>query len=203
VAVVAATLNVREGPGTGYASLGTLGQGDTAKVLGQTGDCAWLQVETVDGLVGWIAGGGEYVDLRVACDTLPQGTFRPLTGVIVPNTRGGGQGELAVDNGTDSDSVVILTFDEAPVASAYVRAGESVTLQGIQDGTYHLYFSKGAGWNGETFTQAASYQRFEDAFEFTTTSTQTTMWEVTLYGAEGGTASTEPLDPNQFPSLGQ
>jgi hypothetical protein len=200
--VVATTMDIFEGPGTNYASLGTLAQADTVEVLGQSDACAWLQVKTVDGLVGWISGRDEDVEQHLTCDTLPPGTFRPFTGVIIPSL-GGGEGELTVENGTDSDSVVILILDEIPVTSVYVRTGDSFTLQDIQDGIYHLYFSKGSGWNGKAFTQDASYQRFEDEFDFETSDTQYSSWEVTLYGVEGGTAATESLDPSQFPDLGQ
>lgn len=81
--------------------------------------------------------------------------------------------------------------------------GESVNLQGIQDGTYYLYFSTGSGWNGEHFTVDDRNKRFDDAFPYETRATTYTGWSVTLHGVVGGTASASNVDPSQFPGMGQ
>jgi hypothetical protein len=133
---------------------------------------------------------------------IPLGTIRPSTGVIKSNQDSGGYGELTVENGTTSDGVVILTLSDKPVMSAYIRSGDSFTMKGILDGTYYLYFSTGADWNGKAFTTTPSHQKFEDAFEFSTGSTTYTTWSVTLQGVVGGTAATENIDESQFPDIG-
>jgi len=47
-------LNVRGGPGTGYAVVGTVHNGDRLQVLGSSGD--WYKIKLPDGGTGWVAG---------------------------------------------------------------------------------------------------------------------------------------------------
>lgn len=65
------TLNVRQGPDTGYPVLTTAAQNTPLSVLGQIHDCTWLNVKTPAG-AGWAAGSAQYVTLNVGCATLPQ-----------------------------------------------------------------------------------------------------------------------------------
>lgn len=114
----------------------------------------------------------------------------------------GGQGELLIKNGTDADALVILTgLDDRALKSAYIRNAESFNMTGIPDGTYRLYYSKGEAFNQETnrFTKNATYQRLDATVEFTTSASQYTAWEVTLYGVVGGNVGSEPVDPSKFP----
>ena len=115
---------------------------------------------------------------------------------------GGGQGELTVKNGTDADALVVLTrLNDTPVKTAYIRNGQSFNITGIPDGTFRLYYSKGEAFNQATnrFTRNATYQRLDATIEFTSSATQYTTWEVTLYGVVGGNVGSEPVDPSQFP----
>jgi hypothetical protein len=136
--------------------------------------------------------------LRIPCADVPAGTFRPLTGVIKPNRQIGGNGEMTIENGTSRDGVIALTLSEVPVVTAYIRTGDSVTLKGISDGTYQLYFSKGAGWDGEEFLAIPSFQRFVNVFRFSTTSTTYITWNVTLHGVIDGRAAAEEVDRSKF-----
>jgi uncharacterized protein YraI len=52
--VVNARLNVREGPGTAFAILQVLGQGDRVTLLARNEWNTWAQVRTPNGLVGWV-----------------------------------------------------------------------------------------------------------------------------------------------------
>jgi hypothetical protein len=63
-------LNIRSGPGTGYAIIGSASAGQSFPVTGQNGSCAWLQVLLEDGGIGWISGAPAYSSLNVPCDTL-------------------------------------------------------------------------------------------------------------------------------------
>jgi hypothetical protein len=131
----------------------------------------------------------------------PPPPFRPPTGMLEDRAPGG-QGELLIKNGTDADALVILAgLDDKAVKSAYIRNGESFNMTSIQDGTYRLYYSKGEAFNPETnrFTQNATYQRLDSTLQFTTSATQYTAWEVTLYGVVGGNVGSEPVDPSKFP----
>ena len=133
-------------------------------------------------------------------DTAPP-PYRPPTGML-EDFSPGGQGELLIKNGTDADALVILTgLDGRAVKSAYIWTAESFNMTGIPDGTYRLYYSKGEAFNQATnrFTQNATYQRLDATIEFTTSATQYTAWEVTLYGVAGGNVGSEPVDPSDFP----
>ena len=62
----------------------------------------------------------------------------------------------------------------------------------------------GNEWDGTLmrFTQNKKYERFEDILEYKETSSSYTTYEVTLHAVEGGTAATEYVDPDNFPSVG-
>ena len=110
----------------------------------------------------------------------PLPPYRPNTGMLEDKAPGG-YGELLIQNGTDSDALVILTgMDEVAVKTAYIRAAESFNMTGIADGTYLLFYSKGDYFSAETyrFTQNASYQRMDTTIPFETTSTQYTAWRL-------------------------
>lgn len=68
--VLVAGLNLRGGPGTGYAILGNAALGQRLPVLGQWGDCAWLRVQLADGRAAWTSGGTAYTRLNVPCSRL-------------------------------------------------------------------------------------------------------------------------------------
>jgi uncharacterized protein YgiM (DUF1202 family) len=61
--IVAAGLNVREGPGVSYAAIGTVAQGDNLDITGVSADGNWLQIATADGKQGWISGQSAYVHI--------------------------------------------------------------------------------------------------------------------------------------------
>ncbi len=69
--VIAASLNVRGGPGTNYNRVGAVSSGDELAVVGQNGSCAWLQVVTEDGVQGWVSGSAQYVTLNGGCAGIP------------------------------------------------------------------------------------------------------------------------------------
>jgi hypothetical protein len=71
--VTAAQLNVRSGPGTTFGTVAALAKGDALDVTGQAENCAWLQVRTTGGIVGWVAhvvGSTEYTTLNIPCDSV-------------------------------------------------------------------------------------------------------------------------------------
>jgi N-acetylmuramoyl-L-alanine amidase len=51
--ITATRLNVREGPGTNYTSLGYVNQNDIVLAIGVNADETWRQIHRRDGLVGW------------------------------------------------------------------------------------------------------------------------------------------------------
>ncbi len=50
------SVNVRRGPGTSYATITTLAEGDTVRVIAKTSNGLWFNVELDDSTTGWIAG---------------------------------------------------------------------------------------------------------------------------------------------------
>ena len=201
-AVTVAALSLQEGPGAKFPVVAKLKKGADLYVVGQTANCKWLQVITAQQLAGWVGGGKKQVKLRTACEAIPPGTYRPLSGMVLGPAKGKGRGTLTVENGSESDAYVVLApAEDKPSLSAYVRAGDSFALKGIRDGVYHLFFATGEEWDGDAraFSDEARYERFEDEFPFRTSSSTYTTWKVTLQPVLGGTAATEDVDPGQFP----
>ena len=69
--IVAAGLNVREGPGVGYAAIATVAQGDKLDVTGISANGNWLQIITAYGKQGWISGQSAYVHIIGSLDSIP------------------------------------------------------------------------------------------------------------------------------------
>ncbi len=67
--VAVPALNLRQGPGTGYAILSVLRSGETGTATGRDAAAAWLQVTMSDGRKGWLY--GEYVRLQGDVAALP------------------------------------------------------------------------------------------------------------------------------------
>ncbi|MEZ4662346.1 MAG: PA14 domain-containing protein, partial [Caldilineaceae bacterium] len=55
VTVLSPGLNVRSGPGGGYASIAVVTQGDVLTVIGQNSDGSWILVRLPNGVEGWVA----------------------------------------------------------------------------------------------------------------------------------------------------
>lgn len=130
-------------------------------------------------------------------------TVRPPSGIIY-TTDTSGWGELTVENGLDQDGVVILTsMDDETVMSTYIRSDDEYTMDDIPDGLYQVYFCTGSSWDESSakFTKDVYYRRFEDNFEFETTVTAYTTYEITLHGVVGGQAYTESVNADDFPDI--
>ncbi|MFI5496134.1 hypothetical protein [Actinoplanes sp. NPDC051859] len=143
------------------------------------------------------------------------GTFLPAapkeqnrrlkSGTFVVRSGGGGLGHLKIKNGA-ADTAVSLVPGKGkkpkPVLTVYVRSGGTYTATGIADGTYRIYTASGKDWNASRkgFTRNCTYSKFDDTFAFTTTSTSSSIWTITLTPVVGGNASTSNVDPNAFPN---
>lgn len=189
---VLASLELRDGPGWNYVVVSNAAAEQTLQAIGEYSNCAWVQVRTPDQVVGWVPNDSTGIELNLSCEVIPDGVFRPFTGLI-RNSQGDGQGQLGISNQTGQDGVVVLaTQDSQTVVSAYIRDGGSFRMTGIRDGTYVIFFSTGSNWNGNLarFTSGVNNQRFDDTLPFTTPGASYTIWDVTLHGVAGGTAST-------------
>ena len=74
VEVLMEGLNIRSGPGTGYTVIASSAIGQRFAVIGQSGNCTWLQIVLEDGVEGWMSGAAVYSSMNVACNALPGGS---------------------------------------------------------------------------------------------------------------------------------
>lgn len=125
-----------------------------------------------------------------------------LTGTVIKkrSTYLQGEGQLKIVNGTNYDAVAKLIRDGTSLLTVYIKANETYTMKNISDGTYWLAFAQGTDWNETTlkFNRNAQVSAFDDTFDFTTTATKSSGWEVTLNAVAGGTAQSSDVDPAQF-----
>jgi hypothetical protein len=75
-------LNVRSGPGTDFERIATALRGQTLPISDEENDCAWVRIQTPDGVEGWISGATQFVTLSGPCDIAGQPTSvdTPATG---------------------------------------------------------------------------------------------------------------------------
>jgi uncharacterized protein YraI len=197
--VLSSKLRVREGPATRYAVLTTLDEGTPLDVLSRAQGLDWLKIRLPDGQEGWVS--ADLVQLNVARAAVPVGYFRPLTGMIHSDTGPRGHGELRLQNSNTSDRLVVVTRNTEPVMSAYLRAGESFTIDGIADGTYRLYYSQGEDWDGSAFTRNVKTSRSSGALLFTTTDRTYSTWNIDIFVPSGGNTDVEAIPADAFPVL--
>lgn len=126
---------------------------------------------------------------------------RPANGRIIYDRISGGRGVLKIKNGTSRDGVVTLVKGSTKAISIYVRARSTARISDVRDGTYRIYFTTGYRFSSSKgrFTRSATYQRFNDRLRFRTTSSQYTIWTLTLNPVKGGNARTSQVDPKDFP----
>jgi hypothetical protein len=106
-AVEADGVDVYQGPGVNYDLVDTADEGDTLRVLGQSSDCAWLQVRSPEGELGWVA--GESVTLSHSCDFIPPAEFTPPL-ATVSETQAESMIESAVQAVVGQGSIVMALF---------------------------------------------------------------------------------------------
>ncbi|MCD6493384.1 MAG: hypothetical protein J7K36_06270 [Archaeoglobaceae archaeon] len=141
---------------------------------------------------------------------IPEPQILP-TGTYLIKKMSSGYGKLTIENGLQSDAVVVLSnFYNPKIAliAVYIQAGDTYTITGIEDGVYTLYFVIGKDWdnNKKEFRQPEMYSRFKDSLVFETTTTSTyieyTIYTVTLHPVVGGQAETERVSKDEFPKIG-
>jgi len=154
---------------------------------------------------GYIASGSFEIykeEAEVALEEeIPQ-LERSQTGTLLQGEEpvSGRRDRFEVENGLSMDAVVIVVLAQAPgevTRAVYIRAGDSFTLIDLRGGTV-VYFMTGMDWDAHNkrFLTNPRHKRFERGFDFSRYE-----YRVTLYPVVGGTAKTEPLDEEDFPSL--
>lgn len=197
--VMSSKLRVREGPATRYPVITTLDANTPLDVLSQAQGLDWLKIRLPDGHEGWVS--ADLVQLKIDRASIPVGYFRPLTGMIHNYTGPRGHGELRLQNSNTDDRLVVVTRNTEPVMSAYLRAGESFTIDGIADGTYRLYYSQGEDWDGTAFTHNVKTSRSSGALLFTTTDRTYSTWNIDIFVPSGGNTDVEAIPTDAFPVL--
>jgi uncharacterized protein YraI len=122
-----ATLRVRSGPGGNYDAIGSARQGDILPVIGQTADCAWLQVSLAQ-KPAWVAGGSEYVTLNVPCSVLPAAALPP-TRVPVPTATSRPAAVAADLTGADWQTIARVLVDQARYYLPMLRETQALMEQ--------------------------------------------------------------------------
>ncbi|MEU4539125.1 hypothetical protein AB0G15_30150 [Streptosporangium sp. NPDC023825] len=127
---------------------------------------------------------------------------RPANGKILYDRISGGRGTLKIKNGAGRDAVVTLVRGRSKAISFYVRARSTASVRDVRDGTYTIFFTSGHRFSTSRgrFTASPSYQRFTGKLKFTTTSSSSTLWTLTLNPVRGGNARTTGVNPNDFPA---
>lgn len=69
--VVAQRLNMRSGPGTTYAIIGSAAKGAHFVIVGQYNNCSWLKIIDAKKQEGWLAGASQFVSLDTPCKQIP------------------------------------------------------------------------------------------------------------------------------------
>lgn len=109
--VVSAGLNVRSGPGVGYARIGAVTRNTVLPVIGQAQNCGWLKVTLADGAEGWVSGGARYTRLNVPCNTVPVATAGPAA----PAAPAGGSGAAQPAAATPVQSAPVAAATPTPL----------------------------------------------------------------------------------------
>ncbi|MEU9076826.1 hypothetical protein ACFYUY_28455 [Kitasatospora sp. NPDC004745] len=136
-----------------------------------------------------------------AAPQTPKQQSRSLdNGTLVREGRLRGEGVFKVDNGGKSDAVVSLALNGKSVHSVYVAKGAKASIEGVEDGTYEVFFSGGVDWDSDAkaFTQSCRFTKFQDTLAFETGRTATS-WSITLQPTAGGNAKTDSVDADSFP----
>lgn len=143
---------------------------------------------------------GDKPSLKLPADDLKAGS-RLANGSFIRTGKRSGQAELAIDNGGSSDAVVTLSKGGKAAIAVYIRKGRKVTVRGVPDGTYTVYFTGGSGWDEDArgFARKCAFQKFEDKLPFETTSAGWRNWRISLSKVIGGNARTNDVDPDEFP----
>lgn len=131
------------------------------------------------------------------------GTPQPATGTFLRSGDRSSHGQLTIENGSDGDAVLSLAVGHDALISVFVRKGANFEIDGINDGTYSIYYSGGTDWDGGGFARSCSFSKFDKPLAFSTTSSgyfeQYSTWTLTLYPVFGGNATTSRVSPQNYP----
>jgi cell wall-associated NlpC family hydrolase len=122
--VTTSALNLRTGPGTGYAVITTLSYGTQGTVLGQSN--GWYNIQTTHG-TGWVS--GTYFSVGAAAPTAPAPAPASGTGYVTISAL-----NMRTGPGTGYGVIAVLGY------------GTQGTIVGQANGWYNIQTTVGTGW---------------------------------------------------------
>lgn len=111
--------------------------------------------------------------------------------------------QFEVENNSSSAYYMkfVDTRTDADVIRFFVRPYSTATVD-MPTGTYELRYAYGSTWYGtaDLFGSSTRYQKDEEAYPFTSTSTSSTIWTVSFYGTNTGMDSmyVESIGEDEF-----
>ena len=204
--VTAETLNVRSGPSGNSEKLGQLKKYQTISVYADDSQGNWASIRH-DGKKAFIyskyikSGSGKTAfrsDCRVSGITRPRNndTF---------DSELWGENALKVDNKFGTDALVKLKdLNGKAMVTAYVRGGQSITVNKIPSGSYQFQYATGRNYSPKCGfflddMEASKAQGFQD---YTKTNSgngyYTSIISYTLYKVSGGNLQTRNMPTDQF-----
>ncbi|MBB5629619.1 hypothetical protein [Sphaerisporangium krabiense] len=154
---------------------------------------------------GELAAKGDYPADVARLKTPKEQSRRLANGAFIRRGPRGGLGHLIVKNGATSDTVISVVRGKSAVTRFYIRKGKNVTVTGVPDGTYKVYYTSGSDWDRRTraFTRDCAFKKFGKDLAFRTRRTATYIqpmsWSITLRPVVGGNVRSVEVDPEDFP----
>jgi uncharacterized protein YraI len=142
-----ASLSIYSGPGPAYAILAHAAVGTKLTILGQTNNCAWLEVGTLDGTNGWV--NGKSVIKSVACGEITQAQIPTLAVAGNPQSTQAEpscQASATIDINNGSDAGLYVTLTGPATYSTLLIGGANITLS-VCPGSY-TWTANGCGGTG-------------------------------------------------------
>lgn len=165
----------------------------------------WSNLPGADRLRGALALLGP-VGAPLAAILPPAGPLdrRLETGTLVKDP-GNGQGEIRIENGTDTDAAVTLAQNGQAVGTVYTARNTTTTMTGLPTGSYRIYVAWGADWDpvAAGFSRSCTFDEF--VFDGTSEITYGMApdyaggYDIWLQTFPDGTATFESVDRDQFP----
>jgi hypothetical protein len=144
-------LNLRSGPGVGYAIVGNATRGQLLPVLGQTSGCAWIKVRFGEGKDAWTSGAAIYSRLNVPCGNVAVAavpTLQPAAQKKGVATAAAGKKQTVVSQPAGAVQVVdvpVLMFPENDSHHGNTRITFAWAWQGELQPNWGFDIR---GWNG-------------------------------------------------------
>lgn len=143
-------VNLRGGPGTAYAIVGSVGLGDSVTLLGQAENCEWYQIKLADGTTAWLA--ASTIETNLACGDLAVAEIPPLPVSATPEAATGASGGNPVPVGevhsvrvnNKTGDTVYLTFVGAQTFNFVLPPGNGQRIS-LPAGSYTIYYTMCGG----------------------------------------------------------